>query len=319
MAEPTYLHNLPDFRELILAVSDERKIDPYLVEKDYWIMHCLHELQEAGYEFYLKGGTSLSKGYKIIHRFSEDIDIYIVPPAELNVNTNQKSDKPNAIESRKKYYDHLASTLHMEDIEIVRDESEDDREGQYRSGGIRLYYKSLFEHPGQNIKEGILLEVGFDNIHPNQPIDIGSWAVDKAMEVKLDVADNQAKAVLCYHPGYTLVEKLQTISTKFRQVKPGEPFPANFIRHYYDVYFLLQYPEVQDFIGTKAYEAHMEARFRKADVRPLRDNEAFLLSDSETRERIKSRYEDSAALYYKGQVPFEEILRVIHENLDKLG
>lgn len=38
-----------------------------------------------------KGGTSLPKGYKIIDRFSEDIDIHIKPPKSLNVNENPKS------------------------------------------------------------------------------------------------------------------------------------------------------------------------------------------------------------------------------------
>jgi predicted nucleotidyltransferase component of viral defense system len=46
-----------------------------LVEKDYWIMHCLWGLKSQGSTFELKGGTSLSKGFGIIKRFSEDIDI----------------------------------------------------------------------------------------------------------------------------------------------------------------------------------------------------------------------------------------------------
>jgi len=56
-------------------------------KKDYWIMHCLYGLQQLGHKkslralqqlgmkFELKGGTSLSKRYQIINRFSEDIDI----------------------------------------------------------------------------------------------------------------------------------------------------------------------------------------------------------------------------------------------------
>jgi predicted nucleotidyltransferase component of viral defense system len=43
-------------------------------------MHVLYGLKNQGLAFELKGGTSLSKGYKIIKRFSEDIDIYIHPP-----------------------------------------------------------------------------------------------------------------------------------------------------------------------------------------------------------------------------------------------
>jgi predicted nucleotidyltransferase component of viral defense system len=70
-----YLHNHPEFSDLIRIVAREKGIAPALVEKDYWIMHCLYGLQQFGLQFELKGGTSLSKGWKIINRFSEDIDI----------------------------------------------------------------------------------------------------------------------------------------------------------------------------------------------------------------------------------------------------
>ncbi len=67
-----YLHNHAQFADLIRIVANEEGIDPALVEKDYWIMHCLYGLQKLGLKFELKGGTSLSKGFKIIDRFSED-------------------------------------------------------------------------------------------------------------------------------------------------------------------------------------------------------------------------------------------------------
>jgi predicted nucleotidyltransferase component of viral defense system len=78
-----YLHNHKNFTSLIRIVADEKNIDPGLVEKDYWIMHVLYGLNVQGFDFELKGGTSLSKGYKIIHRFSEDIDIHIKPLKEF--------------------------------------------------------------------------------------------------------------------------------------------------------------------------------------------------------------------------------------------
>jgi predicted nucleotidyltransferase component of viral defense system len=84
-----YLHNHPDFPELIRIVAREKGIDPAMVEKDYWIMHCLYGLQRLGLKFELKGGTSLSKGFQIINRFSEDIDICIEPPPGLDVKTGQ--------------------------------------------------------------------------------------------------------------------------------------------------------------------------------------------------------------------------------------
>ena len=59
-----YLHNHPQFADLIRIVAAEKGIDPALVEKDYWIMHSLYGLQQLGLTFELKGGTSLSQGHK---------------------------------------------------------------------------------------------------------------------------------------------------------------------------------------------------------------------------------------------------------------
>jgi Nucleotidyl transferase AbiEii toxin, Type IV TA system len=69
-----FLHDRKDFGDLLAVVADERSLDPTLVEKDYWIMHCLWGLRAQGGNFELKGSTSLSKGFGVIHRFSEDID-----------------------------------------------------------------------------------------------------------------------------------------------------------------------------------------------------------------------------------------------------
>lgn len=86
-----YLHNHKEFTALLNIIAEEKSIEPALVEKDYWIMHVLFGLKKQGFEFELKGGTSLSKGFKVIHRFSEDIDIHIKPPANFGINPNPKT------------------------------------------------------------------------------------------------------------------------------------------------------------------------------------------------------------------------------------
>ncbi len=73
--------------------------------------------------------------------------------------------------------------------------------------------------------------MGFDDRMPNEPLNISSWAYDFAVK-KVDIIDNQTKKVLCYHPGYILVEKLQAISTKFRKQQKKGNFSENFMRHY---------------------------------------------------------------------------------------
>jgi predicted nucleotidyltransferase component of viral defense system len=96
-----YLHNHLQFADLIRIVAREKSIDPALVEKDYWLVHCLYGLQKLGRKFELKGGTSLSKGYGAIERFSEDIDIQIEPPEGRDVKTGRNQDKPAHRKSRK--------------------------------------------------------------------------------------------------------------------------------------------------------------------------------------------------------------------------
>jgi hypothetical protein len=314
---PDYLHNHKEFKELLRTVNHEKNIDSSLIEKDYWIMHVLYGLQKGGFEFELKGGTSLSKGYGIIHRFSEDIDIRIEPPVEMDVKTGKNHIKPQHCESRKDYYDWLAKEIKIDGIERVTRDAEFDNE-TYFSGGIRLLYKTAFPKI-EGIKEGVLLEVGFDDVTPNSSLTISSWALDFAQKKGVEVKDNRARNVKCYHTGYTFVEKLQTIATKFRKFQETNEMPANFLRHYYDVACLLDNDEVQKFIGTEKYREHKKKRFPAKDQEvSLSEQEAFLLKDTTTRDRFEKDYKKTSALYYRGQTAFEQILKKISENLDKL-
>lgn len=311
-----FLHQHKIFAELVSQIARSLKVYPYLVEKDYWLMHSLWGLQQQGWEFELKGGTSLSKGYGIIARFSEDIDIRFEPPADLDLKTGRNHDKPVHLAARKAFFDGLSEQISIPDlVEVKRDTGYDD--DKCRNGGIILDYPSVTEHlPG--VKEGILLEVGFDVTAPNSPRTISSWALDAALHAKVEVVDNRAVDVACYSPAYTFVEKLQTVSTKFRKQQNAASFPKNFMRHYYDIYCLLDNTEVRAFIGTAKYVAHKQARFPNADNQHIASNEAFLLSDPEIRALYQREYEKTAALYYQGQVPFGEILARIHRHIDQL-
>ena len=309
-----YLHNHPDFKDIIQVVTESMSrttdITDELVEKDYWIMHCLYGLQGFKEPFYMKGGTSLSKGFGIINRFSEDIDILIEPPEEMEVATGKNQNKPPQCESRKTYYDWLADNLKIDGItHIARDTAFDD--AKYRSGGVRILYPGKFER-SSDVKNGVLLEVGFDTVAPNALVLISSWAYDFAQD-KVDIRDNRAKNVYCYLPGYTLVEKLQTISTKFRKEQEKGQFSANFMRHYYDVFHLLDNKEVNDFIGTENYHSHKNVRFRSGDEINISLNEAFQMTNAETFSKYNAQYKISQSLYYKEKPEFKSIIEKLRE------
>lgn len=63
------------FEKLIINASKEFKILQEYVEKDYWLCLVLNKIMANDNGFVFKGGTSLSKCYHLIKRFSEDIDI----------------------------------------------------------------------------------------------------------------------------------------------------------------------------------------------------------------------------------------------------
>ena len=309
-----FLHDLRDFREILQSAAFEQRIqDPSLVEKDYWIMHALYGLKKLGLRFALKGGTSLSKGFGVIERFSEDIDIWIAPFDDIRV--SERSASKAAIRSRQEFFEKLRQKISIPGIAAVeRDREYDD--DKLRNVGLRLVYDSQYR-PVEGLKHGILLEVGFDTISPNTPCDISSWAWDFARARGLEATDNRALAVVCYNPEYTFVEKLQTVTKKFRQFRESGLLPRNFLRHYYDLYQLLGLPEVQAFIGTPEYVEHKRVRFR-SENQNLSETAAFTLSDNATRQLFNTEYQKTAALYYRGQVPLEEIIRRIEAELKRL-
>ena len=74
-------------KAMIQAVSEEKQIDEASAEKDWWVTAVLYVIFHTSIGEYLlfKGGTSLSKGWNIINRFSEDIDLALSRDFFLNV------------------------------------------------------------------------------------------------------------------------------------------------------------------------------------------------------------------------------------------
>ena len=81
-------HNTKLFAETLRAASQHFNINPGFVEKDYWITLILSRLASSKYveETVFKGGTSLSKGYNLIERFSEDFDLAVVNKGDKSGN-----------------------------------------------------------------------------------------------------------------------------------------------------------------------------------------------------------------------------------------
>ena len=89
MANPVNLHEFKsDFNSLVKETADFFGIREVFIEKDYWITLVLKRLADSEYSgsVVFKGGTSLSKGYKFINRFSEYVDIAIINASGMTGN-----------------------------------------------------------------------------------------------------------------------------------------------------------------------------------------------------------------------------------------
>jgi hypothetical protein len=79
------LSQLPDFEQALLAAAEHFSglgLRPAFIEKDYYVTEALREIAIIGGDRVIfKGGTSLSKGWGLIDRFSEDIDLFLDPEA----------------------------------------------------------------------------------------------------------------------------------------------------------------------------------------------------------------------------------------------
>src|ERR1700683_4534750 len=77
------LYEHPDFEQAILRAAEHfraRGLRPAIIEKDYYVTEALRIITVAAADKVIfKGGTSLSKGWNLIQRFSEDIDLFLDP------------------------------------------------------------------------------------------------------------------------------------------------------------------------------------------------------------------------------------------------
>jgi hypothetical protein len=308
---PEFLHELDDVKALLELIAEERGLRPAVVEKDYWIMHCLWGIQRAGLKFELKGGTSLSKGWGIVRRFSDDVDIRFEPPADLDLG----SDKPARVQARVSFFDRLAETIRIPGVFVERNPAYDDPKA--RNGGISLRYESRFPSLPE-LKKEVLLEVGFDRTVPNEPRDFDSWALERARGAGREVIDNRARGVHCFNPEYSFVDKIQTICRRFRQHRdrrdPLRDKPRHFLRHYYDLYMLLGIERVRAFVGTAEYMAYKGQKLKTGDAGEFTRGEAFSLDDPGRFALFRDEFEFTSLTLSPPKPSFEDVLGRIREN-----
>ena len=225
----------------MLDVAAERLgISPTAVEKDYWASEILHVLsREFESDFIFKGGTSLSKGYRLVERFSEDIDILVVPGKRGGSATDTLMKA-------------MANTAAIGVGGVAA--GIDAERGRHRS--YKITYPATRE-PTALIPTSVLLEMGTrGGPHPHESVPISSLLGDvlEAAGTDLDEFDDlKPFEVSVLHPGRTLLEKLVLIHTLTQQLTADtkRSIDRRTGRHFYDVYQLLGDRQVLDLLTDR--------------------------------------------------------------------
>lgn len=307
-----FIHQDPQFSELLRIVADERGISGALVEKDYWVTHVLWALHDQGFDIWFKGGTSLSKGFDLIQRFSEDLDLRIDPGrvADLPPVANWKSDSDSRIAEREAYFEVLGQVMRIPDVSVIRDRVGEDK--RVRSGDYRCKYPSddLDDLPPA-ISPFVRLEVGRARVEPHVDRAISSFIHEHlvAEELIAGYHDTRLQAVRCVHPLVTLYEKLDAICRRYER----EAFdPAGFVRHYEDAARIIagaaDLPELGSSIEALGRDL-VDAKALKA--LPVGEHPAFRLDDKAKRAALDEAHEAIRPMFWRAPLGLEAACETI--------
>lgn len=253
------IHLLPENeRRLFFRAAADIKNMPFeIIEKDYWvvwILERLFSLERVKPYLTFKGGTSLSKAYQLIDRFSEDIDLSIEREffgfgASNNPENASSRKKQNVIiDNLSKACSHYVQTRMLEDLKsaiaaklgatedwgVVSDPEDPDAQ------------TLLFEYPGESSKTGYIrplvkIEMGARSEHwPVSACRIQSYAKE-ALKEKVHECEIWVRVL---NAERTFWEKA-TILHQYAHLPEDKKFPPRISRHCYDFSRLLS-SEIKD-------------------------------------------------------------------------
>lgn len=224
------LHNNPDlFRQVILRTAQHTGIKPAIIEKDYYVTAFLKEIVKVQPNIVFKGGTSLSKCYKLIDRFSEDID--------LNIDT----EKGPTEGQRRQLKESIVSVINCFGFVLTNPD-------QVRSR--RSYNKYIVDYPtvftGEYLKENLIVETSvYIRAFPSNRMTASSFIYEFLLESGFqDLIDQYELAPFKLNvqtAERTLIDKVYALGDYYLDGKITEHS-----RHIYDLYKLLEVVKLTD-------------------------------------------------------------------------
>lgn len=226
-------------------VAIQKKLPTFVIEKDWWVCTLLRAIFQSKYKEFIifKGGTSLSKAYHIIDRFSEDIDLiidrHLLGFEELKSGTQiKKLRKASGGFIINEFRNELIHQLDLLGIsrelyEIKFNEKVDDTSDP---NTLEIYYQSIVPSTNEYIQQRVLLEMGARSlIEPAEMRNIDSYIDLQFANSRFSQNTFEANVVV---PTRTFIEKVLLLHEEFS--KPIDKIRTERLtRHYYDLDRLL--------------------------------------------------------------------------------
>lgn len=220
-------------------VANQKNLKAFAIEKDWWVVQTLDTIfqLEIAEHILFKGGTSLSKAWNVINRFSEDIDLvlskeYLGFPSGLISKTQVKKLRERSFEFvTTEFYDALQKGFKVKGFKNVTFDFENLGDGDQDPVSILIYYPAVTEH-SEYVLPRVKVELGSRSLRdPFTNCNIVSFIGEQFPD--LPFAD-KIISIPCVNPERTYLEKLFLLHEEFN--KPHEKIRVERLsRHLYDI------------------------------------------------------------------------------------
>ena len=260
-----YLIPDSDKAEIYKQLSIESKIPPFAVEKDWWVVQVLATIFEmnVGKHLVFKGGTSLSKAWNLISRFSEDVDLAI-DPKFLGFGSDLKKKDITAL--RKAANQYISNTFYSELKQRMLDKGFTDvtwdiintQESDQDPKIILMYYPNVIESVGY-IQPKVQIEIGCRSLRePLEIAEFNTFIDEHYPQASFAMPAIKVPTVVAER---TFLEKIFLLHEEFS--KPTKAIRVERLsRHLYDVYQLSK-TEIKHnaLYDTELYETIVKHRY----------------------------------------------------------
>ena len=318
-------------KALIEAAALQMKVNPIIIEKDLWVVFVLQVLFDRIHDYNIhkaltfKGGTSLSKAYQIIERFSEDIDITIdrkflglqISDETLkNYSRNKRDQIFEELEKRGHQFieKHILPYLKFKLSSLAPKEKIDVKFSNEDVLSLEIYYPNCFQSTYSSyIQPRIYVEFGVrGDSYPTESKNIRPYLHEKIRQI-----NDLCVPVNVLLPLRTFFEKVTLLHAEVHRPE-SEKTPLRLSRHFYDLHQLIEKGGLiepanrVDLLKNVIDHKSLFFASKKASYETIYENGLKLLPSQQRLGDIERDYNEMQAMFFGASPKFEEILKSIN-------